>query len=665
MKNKLLRLLIMLLAVIISFSAIACGDYTPPTTPPGQQGVGNGGGESNPPIYTPPENLDSYDYATMNLVGQDGVGRKVTVAHDYDYNTDVKMGIFYSVWHGGDSNTNGSSDRDIQKYIDNNWEYAILDPNTNLNQFHYCGEPLFGYYHSEDKWVIMRHMELLTQAGIDFLCIDSTNGVIYQQATLNLLDTLLELKEEGYPVPKVCFYTNEKSGETVSAIRTNFYSIMNEDKPRYSSVFYKRPGKSKPLIIGVTSSNTGSDVRDNSSLTRINVYAEDLAYFDVVESQWPNMEVTYGADTNAIPWMSWKYPQTTFNTGFISVPVAQHSHSKTSVSSKHAECSRGYNNVTGLVGHYDDNISEFVPFGLTADAIKNSQYSAVELGLSFQQMFNTAYDRREQISGAIICGWNEWIAMKQGQNIEFPTTAHFVDVYNHEFSRDLEMMQGSYGDNFYMQLVENIRRIKYQLHEDGQGATITPATVDINSYDYGTAWNGVTAEYEDFIGDAMIREYKYGEQNTSKMYTDYTARNDIKIIKMAHDDNNLYVYVECVDDITAYNGTDRNWMNILIGTEYGGHTMAGYNYFINRTPSGNGTTSIEKYNNGSFSSVGTAKFRLDGNKISFEIPLSAIGGQASVRFKVCDNIQNQTDIMDYYVSGDSAPLGRLGYAYNW
>jgi len=368
------------------------------------------------------------------------------------------------------------------------------------------------------------------------------------------------------------------------------------------------------------------------------------------------MEVKYGADVNAIPWMSWKYPQTTFNSGFISVPVAQHSHSAISVSYKHAESSRGYNNNLGRVGHYNDNISEFEPFGLTASTIKNSQISAVELGLSFQQMFNTVYERRTQLTGALICGWNEWIAMKQ-------PGGHFVDVYNHEFSRDAEMMKGGYGDNFYMQLVENIRRIKYALHEDGEGATIQPATVDIYNYDYGTAWDGTTAEYKDFVGDALERYYKYGEQNTSKMYVDYSNRNDIKSIKMAHDSENLYVYVECVDDITAYvSGT--NWMNILIGTEYGSHTMAGYNYFINRSPSGNGTTTIERYNNGSFTTVGTANYRLDGNKISFEIPLSAIGGTSSIRFNVCDNIQNQTDIMDYYVSGDSAPLGRLGYAYN-
>ena len=105
-------------------------------------------------------------------------------------------------------------------------------------------------------------------------------------------------------------------------------------------------------------------------------------------------------------------------------------------------------------------------------------------------------------------------------------------------------------------------------------------------------------------------------------------------------------------------------MNILIGTEYGSHTFSGYNYFINRTPNSNGTTSIESYNNGTFTKVGDAKYRVKGNVIVFEIPLTAIGDNVSFRFKVCDNIQRQTDISDYYISGDSAPLGRLGFAYN-
>ena len=39
----------------------------------------------------------------------------------------------------------------------------------------YWGEPLFGYYYLDDKWVLRRHVKLLTMAGVDFLVFDTTN----------------------------------------------------------------------------------------------------------------------------------------------------------------------------------------------------------------------------------------------------------------------------------------------------------------------------------------------------------------------------------------------------------------------------------------------------------------------------------------------------------
>ena len=50
------------------------------------------------------------------------------------------------------------------------------------------------------------------------------------------------------------------------------------------------------------------------------------------------------------------------------------------------------------------------------------------------------------------------------------------------------------------------------------------------------------------------------------------------------------------------------------------------------------------------------------------VPLAALGLSAnsvSFEFKVADNVTDYTDIMDYYVTGDSAPIGRLRYAYGY
>ena len=45
-----------------------------------------------------------------------------------------------------------------------------------MNAFHYFEEPMYGYYNSWDTWVIRRHLELLSMAGIDFLYLDFTNA---------------------------------------------------------------------------------------------------------------------------------------------------------------------------------------------------------------------------------------------------------------------------------------------------------------------------------------------------------------------------------------------------------------------------------------------------------------------------------------------------------
>lgn len=34
-----------------------------------------------------------------------------------------------------------------------------------------------------------------------------------------------------------------------------------------------------------------------------------------------------------------------------------------------------------------------------------------------------------------------------------------------------------------------------------------------------------------------------------------------------------------------------------------------------------------------------------------------------IEFKVCDNVTDYKDVMDYYVTGDVMPLGRLRYGY--
>jgi hypothetical protein len=72
----------------------------------------------------------------------------------------------------------------------------------------YWGEPLFGYYMTEDEWVIRKHIEMLGFADVDFLVFDTTNRVIFYDQVTKIMSLLEEYLNAGYPVPKVVFYTN-------------------------------------------------------------------------------------------------------------------------------------------------------------------------------------------------------------------------------------------------------------------------------------------------------------------------------------------------------------------------------------------------------------------------------------------------------------------------
>lgn len=87
---------------------------------------------------------------------------------------------------------------------------------------HWWGRPLFGYYTSLDKWVVERDVQMLTDAGIDFLAIDTENGIYGSQLTL-LLEVLDKYYNQGYNVPKVTFTSDVSS--SVATLK-NTYSHL-------------------------------------------------------------------------------------------------------------------------------------------------------------------------------------------------------------------------------------------------------------------------------------------------------------------------------------------------------------------------------------------------------------------------------------------------------
>ena len=95
--------------------------------------------------------------------------------------------------------------------------------------------------------------------------------------------------------------------------------------------------------------------------------------------------------------------------------------------------------------------------------------------------------------------------------------------------------------------------------------------------------------------------------------------------------------------------------------------MEGYHFIINRSRSSKLTAVERCAKNGEYSwdGIGEVEYSVQNNKINVKIPKMLLGISSedfSIEFKWSDNMQDR-DVMDFYVNGDCAPMGRLNYTY--
>ncbi len=550
-------------------------------------------------------NLSDYDFARNSVSSVDALGR-VTLAGDGEESRDV--GLFYFLWLG--AHASGSKIYDVSDLEENDPDalWATDSDESPVGTYHFWGEPLYGYYHSADPWVITRHVELFTMIGIDYLLFDVTNAVTYDNVLKVLFPILDKYQKQGWDVPKVGFMTNSGTYKVVKHLYSAYYD-KNTSDCYYPDLWYSPNGK--PLIL---SNNLYFDEEKPED----KVYID---FFQIRDTQWPNAVYQ---DEEAFPWMSWTYPQMN-HSGTISVSVAQHTASKMSLTDANWGRSFSQKEFVNLEGQS-------------------------EKGINFQFQWDTALNAPKTGSDAVnnvfVTGWNEWIAIKFADT----TGVYFVDTFNQEYSRDIEMMKGGYGDNYYLQLFKNIRAFKYS---DPVKYKIAERTIDLSS-DGG--WEGVRS-YPDFVGDALNRNFRNYLGNET--LTDDTARNDIASVKVAHDSAKMYFRVETAADITPYESGDTSWMNVWIGTKKDG---IGYDYVINREYG-----KLCRIENGKYTVAGDCEIYVNGNVMTVAVPLSAIGQTGeipAIRFKVSDHV-DASDTMNFYIQGDSAPIGRLSYTYGY
>ncbi len=558
-------------------------------------------------LYDDDRVLSDHAFALSQVSGTDALGRSIR-AGDASQKA-CEVGLFYFIWLGQHP-AEQKAVYDISK-LEQECEEEIFNPYSEVSkagQYHHWGEPLYGYYNSGDPWVLTRHVELFTTAGIDFLVFDTTNNVIYESVVTSLLRILDKFQKQGFAVPKVAFMTNTRARDTAVRIYNAFYAPNAAN--RYPSLWYSPNGK--PLIMTDPKQLNASDAVDKAML--------DL--FEVRGAQWPDKP----ADANNFPWMSWAYPQFNHN-GVMSVSVAQHTTARMSL--KERNRGRGWDK------------SDRVNFTMRAAE-----------GSNIQSQWNTVFAANanenpdDDVDTVFVTGWNEWIALKLNDYGD----VYFVDNYNAEYSRDLEMDKTAYGDNFYMQLVDNVHKLKYAEYKHYKHTPVTATSAT------DQAWESVRA-YPDFVGDAINRNYRGYVESTT--YTDNTARHDIKEIKVASDDTYAYFRIECAGAIGAYREGDTTYMNIWIATE----RTEGYDYVINRTYGKLG----KRGENNAYTDVADAEVAVEGNVLTAKVALADLGvdpADPGFLFKVSDHV-DASDPMNFYIQGDCAPIGRLSYTFGY
>ncbi|MCQ2162082.1 MAG: hypothetical protein MJY86_02270 [Bacteroidales bacterium] len=629
MKKNLLTLTSVLLAGMMAASCSNKGETEPeePDKPSGEIVKPDKRG-----VYEVSEKVNPFTWIAIdgqgNTIDPDNSGYQGAGGREKK-----QVSIFYFLWHGchgydhianqNDVMVPSSSDvgspYDIEKLLaDNPTNPAYGD----FGAMHHWGEPMLGYYVSNDDWVIRKHAQMLVDAGVDAIFFDVTNGFHYLPVARKLFQTFASMRSEGTPTPQFAFLCNANTKAMVTTLYNEIYK-----KGEYKDLWYQ--WIYKPLILA-----------DKSAITD----PEILDFFQFRQSWFlwnqPNVDTWFGDGVDKWPWGGLYPQQAGIHNGkneFVSVLPATHPSSN---------IGRSYN------------------------AKSQSQPSTFQSGKGL--FFKSQFEQAMKLDPTMMffTGWNEWTAQRQyanggecnflGRGLVKKGDTYFVDQYNHEYSRDIEPLNGDFGDNYYYMLVDFVRKFKGSL-----GLPTFTTTNSISVDGSFSDWSSVEAMYGDYKGDVTHRShFGYGRVGT---YTNNTGRNDFVLCKVANDGTNVYFYAKTKADITASN--DPQWMQLFLHVD-GKTSWEGFDYAINRTAPSASDAVLEKSKGGwSWEKAGNVKYKVAGNEIEIAVPLASLGitsaDSFTIDFKWIDNAAGDGDIQTCMRDGDSAPDGRFRYRYKF
>lgn len=571
------------------------------------------------PVVVSPHRADAW-------AATDGLGRTIAPGSYPAPRAGRYVGIFYFIWqgaHGYDHHAAGApgggvmpkspgdtvSPYDITQLLRANPDNPQYGPN---HAFHHWGEPYFGYYLPDDEWVIRKHAQMLTDAGVDVIIFDVTNGPVYLPQVTKVAETYRKLRAAGEAAPSISFIVNSAPKQTVQNLYNEIYK-----KGLFSDLWFYWKGK--PLLLCPPEAVT----------------PEIGAFFNVRQSwAWSKGQEWFGDGKDKWTWLdhtpqSYGWHESKDKAEQVSVAVAEHP-------------------VSNIGRSFHDG--------------KQPKVLETARGLYFNEQWKRALEVDPEF--VFVTGWNEWVAMRfkagsAGQDFlgkkAKEGASFFVDLYDAEFSRDAEPANAVTADHYYYQMAGFIRQYK--------GARQSPPATGKDKIRIDGAfgdWKHVKTRYTDDRGDVQHRDHPGWGRIRS--YTNTTGRNDIVAAAVASDAEHVYFYVQTAQEMTPR--TDPDWMRLFIGVEgQEGPLWEGFGCIVQ--PSG-AQAMLQKYTGSGWDAGTAVQYRQQGTEMEVSVPkrlLGIKGGKFTLQVKWADNFPLQAGGIGWLDKGDAAPNARFTYRY--
>lgn len=595
-------------------------------------------------LYEIPEDSLFHQNAPMpdTWVFTDGLGRRSLTYEEVGApKSDHTLAMFYWTWHTKETAAKGAVNTTalMERYPDakNDYNHKAWEGTG-----HYCfwNEPIYGFYNTEDTWVLRRHAEMLAGALVDVVFTDNTNGGETWKASYEaLFDTWKQAEKDGVRAPKISFHLPfAPFPESDAQVRSLYRNVYSNEKWR--ELCFEWDGK--PMLLAHNNNFAGAENE------------EDKKLFDFFT--WRAGQPGYLVDGTRVG--DWGWLSTSPQALYYKEGDPRVEQTTVGVAVNHNYVTH---EITAMNGEHVMGRS-YTPEDPTR--YEREGREASKYGYHFANQFDYALEKDPRV--IFMTGWNEWHAWRQPVpwgDVHSMVSNALADQFDDEHSRDLEPTRGALKDHYYYLLVNYARRYK--------GVRPIPAasgekTVDICGAD--GQWRDVKPYFAAYAGNTAPRDATgYGDRT----YRDDSGRNDIIGAQVARDGEYLFFRVECAEEITA--PADEKWMNLYLDLHNGKCGWEGFDFVV--APDRDHALTLYRFTGDGYAHTPVCRLGsfLDGRYLTVQVKKSDLGITSpdfAVDFAWTDNVCDREDstrftgdILQFYTTGDVAPGGRFRYRY--